>query len=147
MHKLSESNHRGTGCGKAARPGLWGSGEATNRSTRTRILTQKRMINNFAAKEQILKGEFFWRLKYLKLRAFRNPVHEIALTAKHKRLSPILFRVRREHVYETFNFLAVLFYQTITHFQWGRGFISSRGIAKNSFLSKSGSCGIFYLNN
>src|SRR5690554_3785946 len=34
MHKLSETNYRGTGCGKAARPGLWGSGEITNRSTR-----------------------------------------------------------------------------------------------------------------
>ena len=31
---LSETNYRGTGCGKSARPGLWGSGEATNRSTR-----------------------------------------------------------------------------------------------------------------
>lgn len=37
MHILSESNDRGTGCGKAARPGLWGSGEATNRSTRKTI--------------------------------------------------------------------------------------------------------------
>ncbi len=35
MCELSETNYRGTGCGKAARPGLWGSGEATNRSTRT----------------------------------------------------------------------------------------------------------------
>jgi len=34
MSEMSESNYRGTGCGKAARPGLWGSGEATNRSTR-----------------------------------------------------------------------------------------------------------------
>jgi len=34
MYELSETNYRGTGCGKAARPGLWGSGEATNRSTR-----------------------------------------------------------------------------------------------------------------
>ena len=34
MYELSETNYRGTGCGKAARPGLWGSGEVTNRSTR-----------------------------------------------------------------------------------------------------------------
>jgi len=33
MDPQSESNYRGTGCGKAARPGLKGSGEATNRST------------------------------------------------------------------------------------------------------------------
>src|SRR5680860_1189798 len=31
---ISESVNGGTGCGKVARPGLWGSGEATNRSTR-----------------------------------------------------------------------------------------------------------------
>ena len=35
MHPHSESNNRGTGCGKSARPGLWESGEPTNRSTRT----------------------------------------------------------------------------------------------------------------
>ena len=33
MNPQSESNYRGTGCGKAARPDLKGSGEATNRST------------------------------------------------------------------------------------------------------------------
>ncbi len=33
MNPQSESNYRGTGCGKAASPGLKGSGEATNRST------------------------------------------------------------------------------------------------------------------
>jgi len=33
MDQQSETNYRGTGCGKAARPGLKGSGEATNRST------------------------------------------------------------------------------------------------------------------
>ncbi len=33
MDPQSESNYRGTGCGKAASPGLKGSGEATNRST------------------------------------------------------------------------------------------------------------------
>jgi len=35
MLNLSESNYRGTGYGKAVRPDLWGSGEVTNRSTRT----------------------------------------------------------------------------------------------------------------
>ena len=35
MSDISESNYRGTGCRKAARPDLWGSGEVTNRSTRT----------------------------------------------------------------------------------------------------------------
>jgi len=34
MNPQSETNYRGTGCGKAARPDLWGSGEVTNRSTR-----------------------------------------------------------------------------------------------------------------
>lgn len=34
MSDISESNYRGTGCGKAARPDLWGSGEVTIRSTR-----------------------------------------------------------------------------------------------------------------
>jgi hypothetical protein len=38
MSDISESNYRGTGCGKAARPDLWGSGEVTIRSTRTWIL-------------------------------------------------------------------------------------------------------------
>ena len=32
---FSETDLGGTGCGKAVRPGLWGSGEATSRSTRT----------------------------------------------------------------------------------------------------------------
>lgn len=31
---ISETDLRGTGCRKTARPDLWGSGEATNRSTR-----------------------------------------------------------------------------------------------------------------
>ena len=31
---FSESGFGGTVCGKAARTGLWGSGEITNRSTR-----------------------------------------------------------------------------------------------------------------
>jgi len=37
MDPQSESNYRGTGCGKAARPGLKGSGQATNRSTWKRL--------------------------------------------------------------------------------------------------------------
>jgi hypothetical protein len=41
MYELSETNYRGTGCGKAARPGLWGSGEETNRSTRINYFTQR----------------------------------------------------------------------------------------------------------
>jgi len=38
-HKLSMPVLVGTVCRKAARPGLWGSGEATNRSTRN-LLTE-----------------------------------------------------------------------------------------------------------
>ena len=34
MFLHSEAKYRGTGCGKAARPGIWGSGEVTIRSTR-----------------------------------------------------------------------------------------------------------------
>jgi len=37
MYPQSESKYRGTGCGKAARPDLKGSGEATNRSTWKKI--------------------------------------------------------------------------------------------------------------
>jgi len=44
MDPQSESNYRGTGCGKAARPGLKGSGEATNRST-----WKSKMISGFIA--------------------------------------------------------------------------------------------------
>ena len=38
---FSKPNFRGTVCGKAARTGLWGSGEVTNRSTRKQILFSK----------------------------------------------------------------------------------------------------------
>ena len=34
---VSEAELRGTVCGKAARTGLWGSGEETNRSTRRKV--------------------------------------------------------------------------------------------------------------
>lgn len=47
LFTFSETNLGGTGCGKAARPGLWGSGEATNRSTRKKIYTHRSMIINF----------------------------------------------------------------------------------------------------
>lgn len=95
------------------------------------ILTQKRMIYNFATRDYVLKGEFFWRLKYLKLRALRNPVDEIAITAKYKRLQPILFTSKRERVHETLNFLAVLFhYQTVAHSQWVGGFVYPKEMAK-----------------
>lgn len=114
----------------------------------TIILTQKRMINNFATKDQILKGEFSWRLKYLKLRAFRNPVDEIAFTAKHKRLLPILFTSRREHEHETLNFLAVIFFCKITsHYQWVGDFVCPVEAANNSSLYKSNFCWIYNSNN
>ena len=38
MYESSETNYRGTGCGKAARPDLWGSRKVTNRSTRAVII-------------------------------------------------------------------------------------------------------------
>ena len=48
MYELSETNYRGTGCGKAARPGLWGSGEVTNRSTRI-VKSHKIIIKTYAS--------------------------------------------------------------------------------------------------
>ncbi len=41
MLNLSKTNYRGTGCVNGAPPGLWGSGEVTNRSTRSNF-TQKK---------------------------------------------------------------------------------------------------------
>ena len=38
MSEISETYYRRTGCGKAARLDLWGSGKVTNRSTRTKLL-------------------------------------------------------------------------------------------------------------
>ena len=114
----------------------------------TIILTQRRMINNFATKDLILKGEFFWRLKYLKLRAFRNPVDEIAFTAKHKGLLPILFTDWREHEHETLNFLAVIFFCKITsHYQWVGDFVCPVEAANNTSPYKSNSWGISNSNN
>jgi hypothetical protein len=44
---FSETVNGGTVCRKAARTGLWGSGEATNRSTRNLFLTDLKAINYF----------------------------------------------------------------------------------------------------
>lgn len=80
----------------------------------TRSLTQKGMINNFT---EYSKDDFYWRLKYLnKLRAFRNPVYETVLTAKHKRVSPILTSFGREHEHEILTFLAVIFLPLVSRF-------------------------------
>jgi len=85
----------------------------------TKKMTQTRMINNFAKFQENMKGDHYWRLKYLMLRAFRNPVDEIAFkTAKHKRISPISVSTEREHAHETLNFLVVFFQKCHTHFQW-----------------------------
>jgi hypothetical protein len=81
--------------------------------------------------DYVLKCEFFWRLKYLKLLACRNPVDEIANTAKNKRLQPILFKSKRERVHETLNFLAVIFnYRTVAHSQWVGGFVYPKETTK-----------------
>ena len=80
----------------------------------TRTLTQKGMINNFT---EYSKDDFYWRLKYLnKLQAFRNPVYETVLTAKHKRVSPILTSIGREHEHEILTFLAVIFLHLVSRF-------------------------------
>jgi len=82
------------------------------------------MINTFARFVKNIKGDFFWRLKYLLLRASRNPEYEIAFTAKHKRILPFSVLTGREHAHETFIFLAVFsFLKSISHFLWVRGFM------------------------
>ena len=108
----------------------------------TKNLTQTRMINNFAEFQVNMKGDRYWRLKYLMLRAFRNPVDEIAFkTAKHKRILPISVSTEREHVHETLNFLAVIFFFCNTsHFQWVREFLCLTHGAKSALLSISDSC-------
>jgi len=63
----------------------------------TNNLTQKRMIHIFANNTE---GDFYWRLKYLRLRATRNPVNETVFSAKHKRVLPILSKSKKEHGYE-----------------------------------------------
>ena len=85
----------------------------------TSNLTQKGMISNLVANT---KGDFYWRLKYLMPRASRNPENETAHTAKHKRGSPIGAIAKREHEHEIFNFLAVIYPQYSSHFQWVRIF-------------------------
>lgn len=68
-------------------------------------LTQKGMINNFAA---FTKGDFYWRLKN-SCQHQGNPEDETTFTAKHKRVLPIRVFTRREHEHEIFTFLAVIF--------------------------------------
>lgn len=88
----------------------------------TKNLTQKRMINNFAMFQENIKGVRYSRIKYLMVRAFRNHVDEIAFKiAKLKRILPILFLTEKEHVHETFYFLADFPFQNYSHFQWVRG--------------------------
>ena len=53
-------------------------------------------------------------------RASRNPVDEIAHTAKHRRISPISVSTGREHEHETLNSLAVFSPQSYSHIQWVR---------------------------
>ena len=46
---FSETVNGGTVCRKAARTGLWGSGEATNRSTRNLFINELLQIKQFAS--------------------------------------------------------------------------------------------------
>ena len=100
----------------------------------TRNLTQKGMINTFTKN---LKDDFYWRLKYLKLRAFRNPADETVLTAKHKRESPIPTSFGREHVHEILTFLADISSTLVSHFFWVREFVCSFVRVKIVTYSKS----------
>lgn len=50
---FSEIVNGGTVCRKAARTGLWGSGEATNRSTRNLLIQNLKAVGEF---ETALKG-------------------------------------------------------------------------------------------
>ncbi len=43
-NSFSETNNRGTVCGNSARTDLWGSGEATNRSTRNAQILQSGLL-------------------------------------------------------------------------------------------------------
>ena len=88
----------------------------------TSNLTQKGMFSNLAAN---IKSDFYWRLKYLMPRASRNPEHETAHTAEHKRVSPIGAMAKREHEHEIFNFLAVIYQKSILLILWVRGFLYS----------------------
>jgi len=71
----------------------------------TNNLTQKRMINIFANNT----GDFYWRLKYLRLRAIRNPVDKTAFNAKHKWVLPILSKSKGEHGYEILSLFLAYF--------------------------------------
>ena len=51
---FSETDIRGTVCGKSARTGLWGSGEVTNRSTR-KELTEIRNPHTVLPLDHLLK--------------------------------------------------------------------------------------------
>ena len=102
----------------------------------TKDLTQKRMINTFGMLfVENTKGDFYWRLKYLMPRASRNPVDEIAPTAKHRRISPISVSTGREHEHETLNSLAVLSFQSYSHYQWVRDFLRFSEGVKITFPS------------
>ena len=46
---FSETVNGGTVCRKAARTGLWGSGEATNRSTRNLLIKDLKALREFLA--------------------------------------------------------------------------------------------------
>ncbi len=72
------------------------------------------MINIFA---ENTRGNFYRRLKNLRLRAIRNPEDETAHTAKRKRVLPILTSVGREHEHEILTFLAVLSFKLTLHIQ------------------------------
>jgi hypothetical protein len=93
------------------------------------------MINTFGmlfAKN--IKGDFYWRLKYLMPRASRNPVDEIAPTAKHKRILPFSVLAEREHEHETLNFLAVYFFPLkYSSFLMGKGCFVLFRKCKNRF--------------
>ena len=95
----------------------------------TNNLTQKGMINTFANTNE---GDFYWRLKYLRLRAIRNPEDETAFNAKHKRVLPILPTSKREHEYETLSlFLAYFSRKLIFSYFMGKGFYGSMKNTKN----------------
>lgn len=99
----------------------------------TSDLTQKGMISRFVGNN---KGDFYWRLKNLMLRAIRNPADETAHTAKHKRVSPISAYVEREHEHEILNFLAVFSYTLTSHFQWVREVLCHYQSVKNASCLK-----------
>ena len=47
QQSFSETVNGGTVCRKAARTGLWGSGEATNRSTRNLLVQELKALREF----------------------------------------------------------------------------------------------------